>query len=196
MSVNVGLILFDGVEELDAIGPWEVFQVAARMDTDLCCEMASAGGNSVVASKGLVINTENALSSDLNYDVILLPGGRVDQLLVDEQFLSCLRSLSEKAIWVTSVCTGALVFAHAGLLTGKQCTSHHAVCDALEDSGMTGEVVRNSRYVQDGKYVTAAGVSAGIDMALWLVGQLKSPALAKKVQHAIEYYPMPPYANE
>ena len=190
------MILFNGVEELDVVGPWEVFQEAAQLNNNFSCRMISYDGKDVSAAKGLQMGVHGSMAEDLIYDLILLPGGRGTRALMkNEAFLARLHVLAKNATWVTSVCTGSLVYATAGLLANKKCTSHHAACDALEALNMTGEVLRNIRYVQDDKYITAAGVSAGIDMSLWLLGQIEEPAFAKKVQHAIEYYPQPPYAE-
>ena len=106
-----------------------------------------------------------------------------------------LRKVAAKATWVTSVCSGSLVYARAGMLAGRKCTSHHSYLDFLAQLSPTSEVIHNSRYVQDGNMVTSAGVSAGIDMALWLVGQVITPDFAREVQHNIEYYPAPPYGD-
>jgi transcriptional regulator GlxA family with amidase domain len=97
---------------------------------------------------------------------------------------------------VTSVCTGALLLAAAGPARGRRVTTHWRFVPELRARGEAAEVLENIRYVRDGNVVTAAGVSAGIDMALWLVGQLHAPALARTVQRAMEYDPAPPYAAE
>jgi len=196
---SVGIILFDDFEELDAIGPWEVFRAAEdmsaeRSDGRLTCEMVSLSGEKVTAKKGLQLHVPGRLTKDSHYDLILLPGGEGTRtLMADEGLLEMLTQVAGRATWVTSVCSGSLVYAAVGLLQGKQCTSHHSCLDLLAKISPTSEVVRNSRYIQDGNIVTSAGVSAGIDMALWLVGQIFSPDFARDIQHYIEYYPDPPY---
>ena len=104
-----------------------------------------------------------------------------------------LRAAGAQAQWVTSVCTGALLLHEAGFARGKRVTTHWAFVQSLRDRGGDATVLENERYVQDGNLVTAAGVSAGIDMALWLTGQLWGEAFARKVQKQIEYYPQPPF---
>ncbi|PCI33450.1 MAG: thiamine biosynthesis protein ThiJ [Alphaproteobacteria bacterium] len=193
---SIGILLFDNFEELDAIGPWEVFRVAEEMSGGkIICEMVALGGEKVTAKKGLKIDVGKTLTKDSRYDLILLPGGEGSRaLMADGHVLDLLTQVADKASWVTSVCSGSLVYAKAGLLAGRKCTSHHSCLDFLAELSPTSEVVKNHRFVQDGNIVTSAGVSAGIDMALWLVGQIMTPEFAREVQHYLEYYPDPPYA--
>ncbi len=193
---SIGIILFDDFEELDAIGPWEVFRVAEELsEGKLTCEMTSLASHKVIAKKGLQVDVPNIMTKDSRYDLILLPGGEGSRTLIaDDRVLEIIKHIASSATWVTSVCTGSLVYAKAGLLEGKKCTSHHSCLEFLTQLSPTCEVVRNNRFVQDGNIVTSAGVSAGVDMALWLVGQIFTPEFAREVQHFMEYYPEPPYA--
>lgn len=109
--------------------------------------------------------------------------------------LEYIRGVAPGCQWVTSVCTGAMVLHAAGLLRGKRVTTHWAYCDQLEAQGEV-TVLRNLRYVRDGNVVTSAGVSAGIDMSLWLVGQVLGADTARNVQRTMQYDPAPPYAAE
>jgi transcriptional regulator GlxA family with amidase domain len=123
-----------------------------------------------------------------------VPGGQGTRREVDNPvLLAWIAKAAAECRWITSVCTGALLLAGAGLTRGKKVTTHWGFVEALRARGDTGEVLERMRYVRDGDLVTAAGVSAGIDMALWLTGQLHSPALARAVQRAMEYDPAPPY---
>lgn len=198
---SVGIIVFDDFEELDAIGPWEVLRTAAEMSRDrpegqMTCEMISTGGKRITAKKGLQLFVDKKLTRDSQYDLILLPGGEGSRVLMaDDAVLDIIKQVAAKASWVTSVCSGSLVYGQAGLLKGKKCTSHHSCLDYLAKISPTSEVVGDCRFVQDGNIVTSAGVSAGIDMALWLVGQIFTPDFAREVQHYIEYYPDPPYMS-
>ncbi|MBL4803054.1 MAG: DJ-1/PfpI family protein [Emcibacter sp.] len=198
---SVGIIVFDDFEELDAIGPWEVLRTAAEMSRDrpegqMTCEMISTGGKRITAKKGLQLFVDKKLTRDSQYDLILLPGGEGRRVLMaDDAVLDIIKQVAAKASWVTSVCSGSLVYGQAGLLKGKKCTSHHSCLDYLAKISPTSEVVGDCRFVQDGNIVTSAGVSAGIDMALWLVGQIFTPDFAREVQHYIEYYPDPPYMS-
>jgi transcriptional regulator GlxA family with amidase domain len=113
----------------------------------------------------------------------------------DERMLEWLRARGAEASWITSVCTGAFLLQGAGFCAGRRVTTHWRAIEELRArEGLT--VLEDVRYVRDGNLVTASGVSAGIDMALWLVGQLWSPALARTVQRRMQYEPAPPYAAE
>ena len=113
----------------------------------------------------------------------------------DAVLLAWLKQAAAPCTWVTSVCTGALLLHEAGPARGRRVTTHWGFVSALRERGDV-TVLERVRYVRDGNLVTAAGVSAGIDMALWLVGQLRDPDFARRVQHYIEYEPAPPYAAE
>jgi transcriptional regulator GlxA family with amidase domain len=129
-------------------------------------------------------------------DVILVPGGQGTRTEVDNPALiEWLRAAGEHCQWVTSVCTGALLLREAGFARGKRVTTHWGYIESLRERGDI-TVLENMRYVRDGNVVTAAGVSAGIDMALWLVGQIHGSTHARAVQRAMEYDPAPPYAAE
>jgi transcriptional regulator GlxA family with amidase domain len=130
-------------------------------------------------------------------DVLLVPGGQGTRRESENApLLAWIAKAAGPCRWVTSVCTGALLLAAAGPARGKTVTTHWGYVEALRARGDAGTVVENIRYVRDGNIVTAAGVSAGIDMALWLVGQLHTPALARATQRAMEYDPAPPYTAQ
>ena len=191
MTIKVGIIIFDGVEELDFVGPWEVLQAAGQLkNNSFSCKLLSLDGEPVVASKGMKVFADGIFSSD-GHDIMILPGGRGTRALLENSaFIATISDASHKVQWMTSVCTGSLVFAAAGLLNGRQCTSHHSVFDKLESMISDGSVIRNQRFVVDGHIVTSAGVSAGIDMAFWLVKELYSMEFAKEVQEYTEYLPL------
>ena len=126
---------------------------------------------------------------------MLVPGGQGTRRLADDPtFLGRLVEAATGAAWVTSVCTGSLLLHTSGLAKGRRLATHWAFEDRLAELG--AEVVRDVRWVRDGNVVSSQGVSAGIDMALWLVGQLHSPAHARAVQRYIQYEPAPPYAAD
>jgi transcriptional regulator GlxA family with amidase domain len=128
--------------------------------------------------------------------VLLVPGGQGTRREVSNpNVIEWVRKVGERCQWVTSVCTGALLLHEAGFAKGKRVTTHWAFVEQLRARGDV-TVLDGPRYVRDGNLVTAAGVSAGIDMALWLVGQLHSPEVARRVQRYIQYDPSPPYAAE
>ena len=126
----------------------------------------------------------------------MLPGGQGTRREVENKpLLEWIAAIAKSARWVTSVCTGALLLTAAGPARGKKVTTHWGFVASLRARNEASEVLDDFRYVQDGNIVTAAGVSAGIDMALWLTGQLFSPVFARQVQRQIEYDPLPPYGG-
>ena len=202
MPHTIGILLFDGVEELDFAGPWEVFTTALMLERG---EAQGAAGSVVTlaeherpvrCAKGLRVLPDHRLDAAPPVDLLLVPGGQGTRREVDNPVvIEWLRKTAEGCRFVTSVCTGALLLHEAGPARGKRVTTHWEFISALRDRGDV-TVLENVRYVRDGNLVTAAGVSAGIDMALWLVGQLHDPGFARRVQHTIEYHPAPPYAAE
>jgi transcriptional regulator GlxA family with amidase domain len=192
--LTFGVLLFEGAEELDFAGPWEVFAAAAFL---------SKNGDRVVtvaeqkrplrAAKGLTVVPDYAFADAPSLDVLVVPGGRGTRTEVgNDVLIDWIREASQGCRWVTSVCTGALLLHQAGLTSGRRVTTHWSFVEELRARGDV-VVLDDVRYVQDGNLVTAAGVSAGIDMALWLVGQIHSPEFAREVQRYIEYAPAPPY---
>jgi transcriptional regulator GlxA family with amidase domain len=193
---QIGIVLFNDVEELDFAGPWEVFSAAAASDDSLRVTTIAATTGVVRCAKGLRVLPDHAFGDAPPLDVLLVPGGRGTRRLVDDvATMAWLRDVGARCTWVTSVCTGALLLHAAGFARGKRVTTHWSFVETLRARGDI-TVLEHVRYVRDGNLVTAAGVSAGIDMALWLVGQLRSPELARGVRRYIEYSPAPPYLAE
>jgi len=193
----IGILLFDGVEELDAVGPWEVFRVAeaARPDALHCFTVAETAA-AVTCANGMRILADHDLASAPAIDVIVVPGGEgTHRVIANPALLDWIRETAASCRWVTSVCTGARVLLAAGPARGKRVTTYHSAISELRATGEAAEVVDGERWVQDGNLVSAAGVSAGIDMALWLLGQIFDPAFAREIQHVIEYDPAPPYGE-
>jgi transcriptional regulator GlxA family with amidase domain len=130
-------------------------------------------------------------------DVVLIPGGLgTRKEMQNDKHLDFVRRQGAAAEYVTSVCTGALVLHKAGFLEGKSATTHWGSIPELQNLGGDTKVVTDQRWVHDGNVITAAGVSAGIDMSLYLISLLKDPATAKRVQQMMEYYPKPPVFDE
>jgi transcriptional regulator GlxA family with amidase domain len=195
MSITTGILLFDGVEELDFVGPWEVLTMAAaRREGDDRVVTISENGGQITCAKRLRVLSDHSFADAPDLDVVVVPGGRGTRTEVDNQVvLDWLAKVSPTCTWVTSVCTGSMLLCAAGLATGKRITTHWSMVEAVREK-FDADVLSNARYVRDGNVVTAAGVSAGIDMALWLVGQLYDEDYARLVQKYIEYDPAPPYA--
>lgn len=195
--MKVGILVFEDAEELDFVGPWEVFAAARVLTGEVDVATIAEKLEPIRAAKGLRVVPDATLESAGALDVLVVPGGRGARLRESEnqRMLGYIRDAAARCQWVTSVCTGAMVLHAAGLLKGKRATTHWAYCDQLEANGDV-TVLRNVRYVRDGNVVTSAGVSAGIDMSLWLVGQVLGRDTARNVQRTMEYDPAPPYAAE
>jgi transcriptional regulator GlxA family with amidase domain len=189
-----GLLIFDGAEELDFAGPWEVFTVSAmlRDHGDTAVLIAQRPG-AVRCAKGMQVLPDCILNDHPPLDVLLVPGGMGTRREVSNPALTgWITKVSAGAAWVTSVCTGALLLHEAGPARGRRVATHHAFEDTLPARGDV-TVVRDARYVVDGNLVTSAGVSAGIDMALWLTGRIHGRDHARAVRRYIQYEPAPPY---
>jgi transcriptional regulator GlxA family with amidase domain len=193
MSCSIGLLIFDGVEELDWVGPWEVFTSLRMIDDATHVVSIAESREPVRCAKGMRVLPDHTFEDAPALDVILVPGGQGTRVEVDNPVLiDWLRKVGASCDWVTSVCTGSLLLHEAGFARGKRVTTHWGFVEQLQQRRDV-TVLSGPRWVRDGNLVTAAGVSAGIDMALWLVGQLHSPDVARSVQHYMEYDPAPPY---
>jgi transcriptional regulator GlxA family with amidase domain len=189
-----GLLIFDGAEELDFAGPWEVFTASSmlRDDADTAVLIAERTGP-VRCNKGMRVLPDHALDDHPALDVLLVPGGQGTRREVSNPVLiEWIRQVAASVTWVTSVCTGALLLHEAGPARGRRVATHHAFEDALQARGDV-TVVRDARYVVDGNLVTSQGVSAGLDMALWLTGRIHGREHARAVRRYIQYEPAPPY---
>jgi transcriptional regulator GlxA family with amidase domain len=192
---TIAVFVFDGAEELDWAGPWEVLSAWADGWPDDGARVFTVARESgpVTCAKGLRVLPDHAWEDAPAFDVLLYPGGRGTRAhLGDPEIRAWVRAAAQRGTLMTSVCTGALVFADAGLLDGRPATTHWGSLDLLADLGSDIEVRPDHRFVDDGDVVTAAGVSAGIDMALHLVARLRSPERAREVRRYIQYDPQPP----
>jgi transcriptional regulator GlxA family with amidase domain len=192
---TIGVALFDGAEELDWAGPWEVLAAWAQQfpeDGVRVLTVAREPGP-VTCAKGLRVLPDETWETAPPLDVLVYPGGRGTRAqLGDEEVRGWLRGIAHSGALVTSVCTGSLVLADAGLLDGRPATTHWGSLEMLPTLGRDIEVRPEDRFVDSGDIVTAAGVSAGIDMALHLVARLHSPERAREVRRYIQYDPEPP----
>lgn len=186
--MQIAILIFDKLTALDAIGPYEVLRSVPGWEVRF---VAPAKGEVRTDSGALGLSADFALDEVTEPDIVLVPGGEGNRpLMEDERVLSWLRGVDERTKWTTSVCTGSLVLGAAGLLEGKRATCHWLLLEQLREFGADPV---GGRFVEDGKTITAAGVSAGIDMALHLVGQEVGPEVAQAVQLGIEYDPQPPF---
>jgi len=193
--VRIAIAVFEGAEELDFVGPWEVLAAWRYLYPDeVDVVLVGDGTGPTTCAKGLRVLPEVSWDDLGAVDVLVYPGGRGTRgQLGDERVRQRLRSLRESGTLMTSVCTGSLVYADAGLLDGRPATTYWSAFDELLPLGHEIEPRPGDRFVDSGEVVTAAGVSAGIDMALHLVGRLASPERAREVRRYIQYDPEPPY---
>jgi transcriptional regulator GlxA family with amidase domain len=193
--VIIGVALFDGAEELDWAGPWEVLAAWATQwpDDGVRVLTLAREAGTITCAKGLRVLPDETWESAPPLDVLVYPGGRgTRRELVDEAVLDWMREMAAGGTVLSSVCTGSLVLAAAGLLDGRPATTHWQSLELLPTLGREIEVRPDDRFVDDGSVITAAGVSAGIDMALHLVSRLHSRERAREVRRYIQYDPEPP----
>lgn len=191
----IGIVLFPDVEELDAVGPWEVLAAWTRQfpDDGYAVTSLSPAGGLVGCAKGLTVKAEHSFADAPSLEVLINPGGQGTRpQLRDDAHLGWVRRQRDEVPLLTSVCTGSLVFAAAGLLSHRPATTHWSALDLLAKLDPTIDVRREERFVDDGDVITAAGVSAGIDMALHLVARLVGVDRAREVRRYIQYDPAPP----
>jgi transcriptional regulator GlxA family with amidase domain len=186
-SMRIAILLFDQLAAQDAIGPYEVMRCVPGWEV----ELVGARRGEVRAEGGLGLSVDRALEEASEPDIVVVPGGEGSEAVAeDEATLAWLRAVDERTKWTTSVCTGALILGAAGLLEGKRATSNWLFLERLREYGADPV---GGRFVEDGKTITAAGVTAGLDMALHLVGREAGPEMAQAVQLGIEYDPDPPF---
>ncbi len=192
-GLRIGIFVFDDAEELDVAGPFEVLAAWAQV-SPLRPEVVlfSADGAGVRLAKGMRLLPDMSAAEVGPLHVLVYPGGRgTRRLLMDSEHLEWLRRMRAATALMTSVCTGALVFAAGGLLAGRPATTHAAAFDELAAIDRSVLLDTEARFVDDGDVITSAGVSAGIDMALHLVARLESPDAARAVRREIQYEPGP-----
>ncbi|HEX6781937.1 MAG TPA: DJ-1/PfpI family protein [Solirubrobacterales bacterium] len=186
--MEIALLLYDGMAALDAVGPYEVLRNVPGWEIRT---VAPEKGEVRDERGTIALVADQALSEVREAEMVLVPGGRGNRrLLEDEALLGWLREIDRATKWTTSVCTGSLLLGAAGLLEGKRATSNWLELDQLRAYGADPV---GGRFVEDGKIVTAAGVTAGIDMALHLVSREVGPEIAQAIQLGIEYDPDPPF---
>jgi len=192
---TIGIVLFPDVEELDAVGPWEVLAAWTHEHPGdgWSVTTLSRTGDPLVCAKGLVLTPHHAFADAPQLDVVVHPGGRGTRpLITDDAHLDWVRARAAAATLMTSVCTGSLVYAAAGLLRGRPATTHWGSLGELARLDPTTRIRPDDRWVDDGDLLTAAGVSAGVGMALHLVDRLAGAPRAREARRDIQYDPAPP----
>jgi transcriptional regulator GlxA family with amidase domain len=185
--MQIAILLYDRFTALDAVGPYEVL---SRLPGAELSFVAAEARPYTTDTGHLTVVPERTIDAVPSPDVVLVPGGPGEDAMHDDRVLDWLRTAHETTTWTTSVCTGSLILARAGVLDGVRATSHWL---AMKRLGELGAVPVGERIVEDGKVITAAGVSAGIDMALHLASRISGGDVAKFVQLFIEYDPQPPF---
>lgn len=195
MDYTYGLFVYDNVAALDFIGPSDVFVVSNYILQKGKVVTVSEKTGSIKCIGGLKVVPEADFETSPPLDVLVIPGSEEATLPIGNNVLEWIRTQANKTKYIAAVCSGALILQKAGLLLNRKATTHWLCLDALnKDTTIT--VLPDMRYVRDENIVTSQGISAGIDMALWLVGQLHSPEHARKVRRYLQYDPAPPYTAE
>ncbi|NEU31324.1 DJ-1/PfpI family protein [bacterium LRH843] len=201
---NVGILLFDDVDALDFAGPYEVFNLSTYKDEDVgklfmnqldenekpfLVSTISENGESIRVHNGLIIQPDFSFKNSPDFDVIVIPGGPLSAILTiqdNQRIINWIASYGKEKL-VTSVCTGAFFLAKAGLLQEKSATTNKAALDFFEKSYPDVNVVKEVKYVDQGNVVTAAGISAGINMTLHVVKKLFDETMSKRTANTIEF---------
>ena len=186
---QIAILLYPGVTALDAVGPWEVLSRMPHADVRF---VGKEVGPVVTEGGALFLGVSHTLAETPSPDLVLVPGGMTTPgQMVDDDVLEWLRNVHQTTTWTTSVCTGALILGAAGILKGLPATTHWYKMGVLKIMGAKPQP--DQRIVTSGKVVTAAGVSAGIDLALWLAGEISGRLRAEAIQLVIEYDPHAPF---
>ena len=197
MTKYIGVVVFPIAEELDFIGPYEAFGMLRVQALEWQPVLISETGDSVRCGHGLSVNVDHSFDDAPELEVLLIPGGMGTRAEMNNpRLIDFVQERGRKARYVTSVCTGALILHRAGFLSGKRATTHWQAIETLRGLGGEVDVVDDERWVRDGNVITAAGVSAGIEMSLYLISLLKDEQAALNVQKMMEYYPEPPVFAE
>jgi transcriptional regulator GlxA family with amidase domain len=186
---QVAILLYPGLTALDAVGPWEVL---SRMPNTEVRFVGKEEGPVITEGGALLLGVTHTIAETPSPDLALVPGGTTTPgQMVDDEVLNWLCKVHETTRWTASVCTGSLILAAAGILKGLPATTHWIKMGVLKTMGAKPQP--NERIVRSGKIVTAAGVSAGIDLGLWLAGEIAGRERAEAIQLYIEYDPQPPF---
>ncbi|MFP4323265.1 MAG: DJ-1/PfpI family protein [Anaerolineales bacterium] len=187
---NVGVLMFDDVEVLDFAGPFEVFHVTGELNDPSPFNVFTIGVEEYpIETRGkLSVTPDWSLETTPPVDILLVPGGRGTRALLDNDvLLDWLRDMAEQVELLLSVCTGSLLLGKAGLLNGIEATTHHGAYEELRKVAPKAVVKENLRYIDSGKIITSGGISAGIDMALYVVQRLHDDAMVQKTSDYMEY---------
>lgn len=184
--VNIGILIFEEIEELDFIGPFEVLSYINKIKTESTNVWLVSDGQQIIqGNNGLRFFADYTINNCPHIDVLVVPGGKGRRLAMrNEEILDFIKNRYSHLKYLSSVCTGALIIGATGLLKDKVATTYHTAFDELSEMGV---IVKTSKVVQDGKIITGAGVSSGIDVGLYLLSKLFDDTIAQQVADKIEY---------
>lgn len=190
MRRNVGIFIFDNVEVLDFAGPFEVFGITGQRtgEGNFRVFTVAEKAGPVRAVNGLSINPDYSFADTPSMEIVVIPGGMGTRpLLKNEAVLEWVRKANSQAELTLSVCSGALVLARAGLLDNKEATTHHGCLDLLQEISPSVTVHADRRFLDNGNIITSAGISAGIDMSLYVIARLLGREQARETARYMEY---------
>lgn len=187
--MKITLFLYDGVTAIDVVGPYEVLNRIPGTKIQL---VSKYPGEIRTDNGSFALHTQVAMDAVQRADVLIIPGSTISFLdvLQDRTVLQWIKKISDTTQYTCSVCTGSIILAATGLLQGRKATSHWYPLRFLSEYGVT---TMDSRYVHDGKYITSAGATAGIDMAFYLTELIADKEIAETIQLMLEYEPKPPF---
>jgi transcriptional regulator GlxA family with amidase domain len=186
-ACRIGILIFDGVEEMDFAGPWEVFQAAVATGPPAEVFTVAERRAPVVCEKGLRVLPDRSFDAATELDLLLIPGGSgARREAANPVCVDWIRTVAPGCRWIASVCTGTFLLVAAGPGQGRRVTTHHRFLDALRAQG-AAQVVEGQRMVCDGNVVSSGGVMSGIEMSLWLVERMLGPAAAAEARDYIAY---------
>ncbi len=197
MSLKYGVFIYKEVAELDFVGPFQVFgmSIYINQNGDSLATVAESD-QPVTCTSGLRVIPDYTFDTAPEFDVVVVPGSTdVESQYTNSKVLDWLKAQEKTARYMTAVCNGTLILQKAGLLAGRKATTHWHEVETLENDPLV-TALPDMRYVRDGNIITSQGVSAGIDMALWLIGELNDPDHAREVRKIMQYDPAPPYTAE
>lgn len=196
MAKVYGIYLYQQVAALDFVGPADVFSLSNMLHNGGRVVTIAETKEPIICANGMQIVPDYDFSTTPKLDVLLVPGAeKLDDAMSSLEAKLWIQQQAETVEFVAAVCTGALIIQQAGLLVDKRATTHWQLLEQLAEDQRT-EVLPDMRYVRDGQIITAQGISAGIDMALWLIGELDTPDHSRMVRKILHYDPAPPYTAE
>lgn len=186
MLINIGILIFEKIEELDFVGPFEVLSYVNKLKPEGTNVWLVSDQEQIIRGyNGLRFFADYNIDNSPHLDVLVVPGGQGRKIAQqNEKILNFIKARYSELKYLCSVCTGALIIGATGLLKGKSATTYHTAFDELSEMGI---IVKKSKVVQDGKFISGAGVSSGIDVALYLISKLFDQATAQQVAARIEY---------